>query len=57
MVADHSLIVPASQEATFYVLVFIRSGDVYQVNLSQRFAGSFSGDAFSLFRRLRNNFV
>ncbi len=31
---------------------YIRRGDVYQVNLSQRFSFPFKGEAFSLFRRL-----
>lgn len=31
---------------------YIARGDVYQVNLSQRFEGAFRGDAFSLFARL-----
>ena len=30
----------------------IRQGDVYQVNLSQRFTSSFQGDPFTLFREL-----
>lgn len=30
----------------------IRSGDVYQVNLSQRFAGAYSGSGFDFFARL-----
>lgn len=31
----------------------IREGDVYQVNLAQRFGGDFSGSALDLFRNLR----
>ena len=31
---------------------YIRQGDVYQVNLSQRFSFPISGDAYGLFRRL-----
>ena len=31
---------------------YIRAGHVYQVNMSQRFASDFSGDAFSLFQCL-----
>ncbi len=31
---------------------YIKAGDVYQVNLSQRFIADFSGDAFSLFSTL-----
>jgi len=29
---------------------YIRAGDVYQVNMSQRFTSEFSGDSFALFR-------
>jgi para-aminobenzoate synthetase component 1 len=36
-------------EAVRRVKHYIRQGDVYQVNLSQRFATSFSGDSFRLF--------
>jgi para-aminobenzoate synthetase component 1 len=31
---------------------YIRQGDVYQVNLAQRFSFSFAGEAYALFRRL-----
>ncbi|MEW6388693.1 MAG: aminodeoxychorismate synthase component I [Thermodesulfobacteriota bacterium] len=31
---------------------YIRQGDVYQVNLSQRFSFPFTGESYSLFRRL-----
>ncbi len=31
---------------------YIRAGDVYQVNLAQRFSFPFAGDAYGLFRRL-----
>jgi para-aminobenzoate synthetase component 1 len=31
---------------------YIAAGDVYQVNMSQRFEGKFQGDAFALFRDL-----
>jgi para-aminobenzoate synthetase component 1 len=31
---------------------YIRQGDVYQVNLSQRFTAPFQGDPFPLFRCL-----
>jgi para-aminobenzoate synthetase component 1 len=31
----------------------IRDGDIYQVNLSQRFSGSFSGDPYIAYRELR----
>ncbi len=33
---------------------YIRRGDIYQVNLSQRFETGFSGDPFSLYCRLRD---
>jgi para-aminobenzoate synthetase component 1 len=32
---------------------YIRDGDIYQVNLSQRFTGSFSGDPYLAYRELR----
>ncbi len=32
----------------------IREGEIYQVNLSQRFAARFEGDSFDLYRRLRH---
>lgn len=31
---------------------YIRSGDIYQVNLAQRFSASWSGDGWGLYRRL-----
>jgi para-aminobenzoate synthetase component 1 len=34
---------------------YIAAGDVYQVNLSQRFEMGFEGDAFSLFEKLYND--
>ncbi|MEE8399631.1 MAG: aminodeoxychorismate synthase component I [Desulfobacterales bacterium] len=34
------------------IIDYIAAGDVYQVNVSQRFEMDFSGDSFSLFRRL-----
>ena len=40
------------QDAVRRVIDYIAAGDVYQVNLSQRFSGPFSGDAFALFRHL-----
>jgi para-aminobenzoate synthetase component 1 len=40
---------PAYLEAVRKVKHYIRQGDVYQVNLSQRFSTSFSGDSFRLF--------
>ena len=33
---------------------YIKSGDIYQVNMSQRFITDFSGDAFALFNELYN---
>ncbi len=35
------------------VKAYLEAGDVYQVNLSQRFEGPFSGDPWSLYLRLR----
>ncbi|MGH7607077.1 MAG: chorismate-binding protein, partial [Gemmatimonadales bacterium] len=32
---------------------YIAAGDVYQVNLAQRFTGPYAGSAFALYRRLR----
>jgi para-aminobenzoate synthetase component I len=43
---------PAYQAAVARVIDYIRAGDAYQVNLSQRFQFSFDGDAFSLFKHL-----
>ena len=34
------------------IIDYIAAGDVYQVNMSQRFEMAFSGDSFSLFRHL-----
>ena len=34
------------------IVEYIKSGDVYQVNMSQRFEMDFSGDSFALFARL-----
>jgi para-aminobenzoate synthetase component I len=34
------------------VIDYIRAGDAYQVNLSQRFQFAFDGDAFALFKHL-----
>ncbi len=42
----------AYQAAVQQVIDYIAAGDVYQVNLSQRFQVPFSGDGFSLFRHL-----
>jgi para-aminobenzoate synthetase component I len=43
---------PAYLAAVQQVLDYITAGDLYQVNLSQRFQVPFSGDGFSLFRHL-----
>ncbi|MFZ1986604.1 MAG: aminodeoxychorismate synthase component I, partial [Desulfatitalea sp.] len=44
---------PAAYEAAVQRIIdYIRAGDVYQVNLSQRFTVPFQGDAFALFRHL-----
>jgi para-aminobenzoate synthetase component 1 len=40
------------QAAVQRVIDYIAAGDVYQVNLSQRFSVPFGGDAFALFRHL-----
>jgi para-aminobenzoate synthetase component I len=41
----------AYEQAVQRVIDYIAAGDVYQVNLSQRFQAPFSGDPFTLFRR------
>jgi para-aminobenzoate synthetase component 1 len=43
---------PAYEAAVGRIIEYIRAGDVYQVNLSQRFSAPFQGDAFALFRHL-----
>ncbi|MBI5063757.1 MAG: aminodeoxychorismate synthase component I [Desulfatitalea sp.] len=43
---------PAYEAAVGRIIDYIRAGDVYQVNLSQRFTVPFQGDAFALFRQL-----
>ena len=43
---------PEYEAAVRRVIAYITSGDVYQVNLSQRFQVPFEGDAFALFKRL-----
>jgi para-aminobenzoate synthetase component 1 len=43
---------PEYLEAVARIRDYIAAGDVYQVNMSQRFAMDFSGDPFSLFRAL-----
>jgi para-aminobenzoate synthetase component 1 len=43
---------PDYEHAVRRVIDYIAAGDVYQVNLSQRFATPFSGDGFDLFRHL-----
>jgi para-aminobenzoate synthetase component 1 len=40
-------------DAVAAVREHIRAGDIYQVNLSQRFAARFDSDALALYRRLR----
>ncbi len=45
---------PAYQRAVDRIKNYIRAGDVYQVNLSQRFDTHFSGDPFALFQHLYN---
>ncbi len=46
---------PAYMEAVKKIKDYIVSGDIYQVNLSQRFETDFSGDAFSMFKLLYQN--
>jgi len=43
---------PAYLQAVGRVRKYIRQGDVYQVNLSQRFSFAFQGEAYRLFLRL-----
>jgi para-aminobenzoate synthetase component 1 len=43
---------PAYLEAITRIRDYIRRGDVYQVNLAQRFSFSFRGESYRLFRRL-----
>lgn len=43
---------PAYEKAIQHILDYIGAGDVYQVNLSQRFQVPFSGDTFALFSHL-----
>jgi len=43
---------PAYQRAVDRIKNYIRAGDVYQVNMSQRFDTRFSGDPFALFCHL-----
>lgn len=38
------------------VLEYIAAGDIYQANISQRFATQFSGEPWALYRRLRSRF-
>ncbi len=42
-------------EAVNKIREYIKAGDVYQVNMSQRFTAEFSGDAFELFRIFYEN--
>lgn len=37
------------------IIEYIRAGDIYQVNLSQRFSAGFQGDAYALFLKLFEN--
>ena len=39
-------------EAVEKIIAYIRAGDIYQVNLSQRFQTRFTGDTFTLFRKM-----
>ena len=41
-------------EAIMRAKLYIKRGDIYQVNLSQRFSASFEEDPFSLYLRLRD---
>lgn len=43
---------PAYMDAIERIRSYITSGDVYQVNMSQRFGMDFSGDPFALFQKL-----
>lgn len=44
----------AYRKAVQRAIDYIYAGDIYQVNLSQRFAGEFTGDPIGLYRRLRD---
>ncbi len=44
---------PEFEAAVARIRAYIAAGDVYQVNLAQRFQGSWTGPAFPLYRRLR----
>ncbi|MEJ2041449.1 MAG: chorismate-binding protein, partial [Desulfosarcinaceae bacterium] len=46
---------PEYERTVGQVIDYIAAGDVYQVNLSQKFATPFSGDGFALFRHLFHN--
>ena len=46
---------PAYMEVVKKIKDYIVSGDIYQVNLSQRFETDFSGSAFSMFKSLYQN--
>lgn len=43
---------PAYEQAVRAIIELISAGDVYQVNVSQRFRAPFAGDPYALFRRL-----
>ncbi len=45
----------AYETAVRKALAYIREGEIYQVNLSQRFQSSFAGDAFEAYLRLRTH--
>ena len=39
-------------DAVLKIIEYIKAGDIYQVNLSQRFEAGFHGSPFALFQRL-----
>lgn len=43
---------PGYMAAIEGIKAYIRAGDIYQVNMSQRFEGDFTGDSYALFRAL-----
>ena len=43
---------PAYHKAIARIIEYIAAGDVYQVNMSQRFSAPFKGSAYALFRQL-----
>jgi para-aminobenzoate synthetase component 1 len=51
---DHRVLLPRDNEAAVTrIRDYIAAGDVYQVNLAQRFRTPFTGPALELYRRLR----